>query len=58
VNFVLIMLCGILMGAFNFGFLILGYYLGTKKPREDGVVATKENKEFIKEMMRWRNYNG
>lgn len=57
-NFVLIVLCGILMGAFNFGFFMLGYYFGTKKPQEEGIVATKENKEFIEEMMKWRNYNG
>ncbi len=57
-NLILIVLCGILMGAFNFGFFLLGYYVRDKKPSEDGVVATKENKEFIEEMMKWRNYNG
>ena len=25
---------------------------------EDGVTVTKENQEFIEEMMRWRNYGG
>lgn len=57
-NLILIMLCGILMGAFNFGFFILGYYVRSLKKNEDGLVATKENKEFIEEMMKWRNFNG
>ena len=57
-NVILIMLCGILMGAINFGFFILGYYVHSKRKNEEGIVATKENKEFIEEMMRWRNYNG
>lgn len=55
---ILIVLCGILMGAFNLGFFMLGYYLRGQKPSEEGVTVTKENKEFIEEMMRWRNYNG
>lgn len=57
-NLILIVLCGILMGAFNFGFFILGYYVHSKKQPENGVVATNENKDFIEEMMKWRNYNG
>ena len=57
-NLILIMLCGILMGAFNFGFFCLGYwYRGTLKT-EDGITVTKENAEFIDEMMKWRNYGG
>lgn len=55
---ILIFLCGILMGAFNFGFFMLGYYIRGKKTTEDGLVATKDNQDFIEEMMRWRNYNG
>ena len=55
---ILIVLCGILMGAFNLGFFMLGYYVRDKKPSEEGVTVTKENKEFIEEMMKWRNYNG
>ena len=55
---ILIVLCGILMGAFNFGFFILGYYIRGKRPSEEGVTVTDENKEFITEMMKWRNYNG
>ena len=57
-NLILIVLCGILMGAFNLGFFMLGYYVRGKQTTEDGVTVTKENKEFIEEMMRWRNYNG
>lgn len=55
---ILIVLTGILMGAFNFGFFMLGYYVRGKKPSEDGVTVTNENREFIEEMMKWRNYNG
>lgn len=57
-NLILIMLCGTLMGAFFLGFFLLGYHLGTKKSSEEGVTVTKENQEFIEEMMKWRNYNG
>ena len=55
---ILILLTGTLMGAFNLGFFMLGYYIRSKKPSDEGVTVTKENKEFIEEMMRWRNYNG
>lgn len=55
---ILIILCGVLMGAFNLGFFMLGYYVRGKKPADEGVTVTKENQEFISEMMRWRNYNG
>ena len=54
----LILLAGILMGAFNIGFFILGYYVRSKKPSDEGVTVTNQNKEFIEEMMRWKNYNG
>lgn len=58
-NLILIMLCGILMGAFNFGFFLLGYFVRSKKPvEEEGLKVTKENAEFIDEMMRWRMYGG
>lgn len=57
-NFILIILCGILMGAFNFAFFCFGYYVRSRKPDEDGLKMTKENAEFIDEMMRWRNYGG
>jgi len=55
---ILIVLAGILMGAFNFGFFMLGYYIRGTKPNDDGVTVTKENQQFIEEMMKWRNYNG
>ena len=58
-NLILIMLCGILMGAFNFAFFCLGYYVRSRKPaEEDGLKVTKENAEFIDEMMKWRMYGG
>jgi len=57
-NLILIVLTGVLMGAFNFAFFILGYLYRDKKPSTDGVTVTKENKAFIEEMMRWRNYGG
>jgi hypothetical protein len=55
---ILVMLCGILMGAFNFGFFCLGYYCHSRKEPQEGVKLTKENAEFIKGMMDWRNYGG
>lgn len=54
---ILIVLCGILMGAFNFAFFCFGYYVRGKKQPDDAVELTKENAEFIKEMMDWRAYN-
>lgn len=57
-NIILIFLCGILMGAFNVAFFFLGYFVRSKKQVEDGVTLTKENADFIDEMMRWRNYGG
>lgn len=55
---ILIVLCSILMGAFNLGFFMFGYYIRGKKPTDEGVTVTDSNKEFITEMMKWRNYNG
>lgn len=57
-NLILIVLCGILMGAFNFGFFCLGYYVKSKQPIEDGMTVTKDNADFINEMMKWRAYGG
>ena len=57
-NLILIVLCGILMGAFNFAFFCLGYYVRSRKTEEDGLKVTKENAEFIDEMMKWRMYGG
>ena len=45
------------MGAFNFAFFCFGYYVRGKKQPDDAVELTKENAEFIKEMMDWRAYN-
>lgn len=55
---ILIVLCGTLMGAFNVGFFLLGYYLRGRKQNEEGVQLTKQNAEFVDEMIRWRNYGG
>ncbi len=57
-NLILIILTSILMGAFNFGFFLIGYHLGAKKVPEEGVTVTKDNQDFIKEMMAWRSYGG
>ena len=57
-NIILIILTGTLMGAFNFGFFLLGYHFGMKKVPEEGVTVTKDNQDFIKEMMAWRSYGG
>jgi len=55
---ILIVLCGILMGAINVGCFMLGYYFRGKNPTEEGVTVTQDNRDFITEMMEWRNYNG
>ena len=55
---IFIVLCGILMGAFNLGFFMLGYYVRDKKPEENAVELTKDNAEALKEIMRWVNYGG
>ena len=57
-NLILIVLCGILMGAFNFAFFCLGYYMRSRKPDENAVELTKNNADFIEEMMKWRQYGG
>lgn len=57
-SLILIVLTSILMGAFNFGFFLLGYYVRDKKPSDEGITVTKDNREFIEEMMKWRNYGG
>lgn len=46
------------MGAFNFGFFLLGYHLGGKKTTQDGVTLTEQNQEFVKEMAKWRAFGG
>lgn len=55
---ILILLTSTLMGAFNFAFFCLGYYVRSKKQNDEGVKVTKENAEFIAEMMNWRSYGG
>lgn len=57
-NIILILLTGTLMGAFNFAFYLYGVHVGSTKQKEDGVTVTKENEDFIREMMEWRSYGG
>lgn len=57
---ILIILTGAILGAFFIGFFFLGYYLGSKKSKEnqDGLVVTENNKEYVKDMALWRQFNG
>ncbi len=57
---ILIILTGAILGAFFIGFFFLGYYLGSKKSKEnqDGLVVTDNNKEYVKDMALWRQFNG
>ena len=55
---ILIVLTSAIISAFFIGFFLLGYYVRDKKPNNEGVTVTEQNKEFIEEMMRWRNYGG
>ena len=57
-NLILIVLCGILMGAFNFAFFLLGYYVRDKKKDSDAVEITDHNKEAVASIMQWMNYGG
>ena len=56
-NLILIFLTGTLMGAFNFGFFLLGYYVRGKK-KEDAVQLDDTNKEAVKELINWIGYGG
>lgn len=55
---ILIILAGILMGAFNFGFFCLGYFVRSKKPEDNSVTITEQNKETIRNIAEWLNYKG
>ena len=55
-NLILIFLTGTLMGAFNLAFYLYGVHIGERKSPDDAVTVTKQNKEFIKQLMEWRNY--
>lgn len=57
-NLILIVLCSILMGAFNFGFFCLGYFVRSKKQNEEAVKITKENAKLVAEMLNWQAYGG
>ena len=55
---ILIVLVSVFMGAFNFGFFLLGYYVHSKVETKEGIELTKDNAEFVNEMMKWRQYGG
>ena len=57
---ILIILTGAILGAFFIGFFFLCYYLDSKKSKEnqDGLVVTDNNKEYVKDMALWRQFNG
>lgn len=55
---VLIFLVGVLMGAFNFGFFCLGYYIRSLKKDDEAVHVDNNNQQGIREMMEWLNYGG
>lgn len=52
---ILLFLTATLMGGLFIGFFCLGYWVRSKKP-DEGMELTKDNKEFVKEMLEWRNY--
>lgn len=57
-NLILIVLCGILMGAINLGFFLLGYYIRSKKKDDNAVEVNETNIEAVKEIMKWVGYGG
>ena len=56
IEIVYIFMTSAIMGAFNLAFFLYGVHVGKKKSQEDGVTVTKENQDFIKQLMEWRNY--
>lgn len=54
---ILLFLTATLMGALFIGFFCLGYWVRSKKP-DDGLELNKSNKDFIREMVEWKNYGG
>lgn len=55
---ILIILTGILMGAFNFGFFLLGMFVEKKRPKEDRVNVDESNMETLKGLAEWIGYGG
>lgn len=55
-NLILIILTGTLMGAFNFGFFCLGYYVRSKKKDEEKTELNEQNMDAIKSLLKWMNY--
>lgn len=54
---ILIVIAGILMGAFNVGFFLLGYHFHKKEENQNAVVLDSKNKDAIKDMVEWMNYH-
>ena len=56
----LIVLTSAVLGAFFVVFFFLGYYLGSKNTEKskDGLKVTENNKEYVKDMALWRQFNG
>lgn len=57
-EFIGIILTGALMGALLFATFWFGYIYGKNATDKEGVTVTEDNKEFIEEMQRWRNFDG
>lgn len=55
---ILIILTSAIISTFFIAFFSLGYYFGQKKNREDGLSVTDHNKDAIKSMALWRQFNG
>lgn len=53
-----IIITGVIMSAFLFASFCLGYYYANSVKKEDGLTVTEQNKEFIKQMQEWRNFDG
>jgi len=61
-NLILIVLCGILMGAFNFAFFLFGFHVGKKEgekqANENSVEVNEINKDMVKDIASWIGYGG
>lgn len=55
---ILIILTGTIVSAFFMFAFFLGIKVGKEHKKDDGLVLTEDNKEFVKEMAEWRNYFG
>ena len=55
---ILVLIAGILMGAFNFACFCFGYYVRSKKKEKSGIEITEDNVEKVKQVRDWFNYGG